>query len=75
VATEDSGWLTKAMVDAIEGMAEVAGAVYTLNFHGEIVNVVFAHHDAPAVSLVPLQPKAVPEPDDYYVGTLKFITV
>lgn len=74
-AAEDTGWLTHSMVTAIEAMASVPGAVYTLNFHGEIFSVVFAHHESPAVDLRPLQPKAVPEPDDYYIGTIKLITV
>ena len=73
--TEDTGWLSKATVDSLEGMASVPGAVYTLDFHGNIFNVIFAHHDAPAISLTPLQPKAVPQPGDYYIGTIKFITV
>jgi len=75
VASEDTGWLTKAMVDAIEAMASVPGGVYTLNFHGEVLNVIFAHHDSPAIDIVPLQPKAVPLPEDCYTGTVKFITV
>ena len=75
VASEDTGWLTKVMVDAIYAMASVPGGVYTLNFHGEVLNVVFAHHDKPPIDLAPLQPKAVPLPEDCYTGTLKFITV
>lgn len=74
-ATEDTGWLTKLMVDAVEGMASVPGGVYTLDIHGEVFNVVFAHHDGPACELQPLQPKAVPLPDDRYIGVVKFITV
>ena len=75
VASEETGWLTKTMVDAIDGMAAIPRAVYTLNLHGKVVNVVFAHHDGPAVSLTPLQPRAIPLPEDCYIGTLKFITV
>ncbi len=74
-AREDTGWLTGAMVTAIMAMASVPGAVYTLNFHGEVLNVMFAHHESPAIDLRPLQPKAIPEPEDYYVGTIKFFTV
>lgn len=74
-ATEDTGWLTHVAVEAILAMARAPGAVYTLNFHGESFNVMFAHHEGPAVSLLPLKPRAVPEPDDYYIGTIKLITV
>ena len=74
-AKDDTGWLSHLMVEAIEAMAAVPGAVYTFNFHGESFNVMFAHHDGPAVDLSPLVPRAVPEPDDYYIGTIKLITV
>lgn len=75
VASEDTGWLTKTMVDAVLGMASVPGGVYTLDIHGEVMNVVFAHHEPPAIDFTPLQPRAVPLPDDKYIGTMKFITV
>jgi len=74
-ATEDTGWITHTMVQAIEAMASVPGAVYTFNFHGEVFSVVFAHHEPPAIDLRPLKPRAVPEVDDYYVGTIKLTTV
>lgn len=74
-AKEDTGWITHDMVTAIAAMASVPGSVYTLNFHGEVFSVVFAHHDGPPIDLRPLQPRAEPKPDDYYVGTIKLITV
>jgi hypothetical protein len=75
VATEDTGWITRAMMEHVVGLASIPGGVYTLEIHGESFNVVFAHHEPPAVDLVPLQPRAVPVPEDYFTGTLKFITV
>lgn len=74
-ATEDTGWLTKTMLDSLKGIASVPGGVYTLDVHGEVMNVVFAHHAPPAIDFKPLQPRAVPLPDDRYIGSLKLITV
>lgn len=74
-ANEETGWITKTMLDALYGLASVPGAVYTLDIHGEVMNVVFAHHAPPAIDFKPLQPRAVPLPDDRYIGTMKFITV
>lgn len=74
-ALEDTGWITKAMLDQIKDMAAVAGAVYTLNFHGEVMSVMFRHDEAPAVDFKPLTPKSVPEQTDYYIGTLKLFKV
>ncbi len=75
VATEDTGWLTKSMVDSIIAIASVPGGVYTLNFHGEVLSVAFAHHQSPAIDLTPLQPKALPLSQDFYIGTVKLFTV
>jgi hypothetical protein len=73
--TEDSGWITKAMLDSLVARAAVAGAVYSFNFHGQEFSVVFRHDDAPAVDFQPLQPKAVYSSGDYFTGTLKLLTV
>lgn len=75
VALDDQGWLTKAMADAVQLSANVPGAVYTLTIGSEVFSVMFRHHDAPAVILRPLVTRAVPLPEDYFVGELKFMTV
>lgn len=74
-ATEETGWLTYSMLQSVIAMASVPGAVYTLDFHGETLSVVFAAHENPAIDLKPLQPRAVPQPMDYYIGTIKLMTV
>lgn len=75
VATEETGWITKTMLDALEAMADTLGVVYTLDLHGTILSVVFRHEDAPALEFVPLQPRSIPLGGDYYAGTIKLITV
>lgn len=75
VAAEDTGWITKAMLDALETRAAVPGGAYVLNYHGFVVDVVFRHNDAPAVEFQPLQPKASPQAGDYYTGSLKLLTI
>lgn len=74
-ATEDTGWITRAMLDSLQSMALSAGSVYTLNLHGFLANVMFRHHEPPAVSFVPLQPRAVPLSGDFYTGQIKLLTV
>ena len=74
-ATEETGWITRGMLDALQAMANVAGAVYTLNLHGFAANVMFRHHEAPALSFAPLQPKSTPQAGDFYIGQLKLFTV
>ena len=75
VANEETGWFTKAMVDAIMTRSAVAGASYTLNFHGEIYTVVFRHDDPPAVVFDNLIKKIPVDTTDYLTGTIKLITI
>jgi hypothetical protein len=74
-ALDDTGWITKAMLDALDDLAAVPGAVYTLTIHDFAASVVFRHNDPPAVGFKPLQPKSAPTSGDYFIGTLKFLTV
>lgn len=74
VASEDTGWITKDMLDALIVRAQTPGLVYTLNFHGESHDVMFRHEDSPALEFVPLQPRAQQLNTDVYVGTIKLIT-
>lgn len=74
-AQDDTGWITKDMLDSIESMAAVPGGVYNLVVHDYTASVVFRHEEAPAVDFKPLQPKAAPVGSDYYIGTLKLLTV
>lgn len=71
-AKEDQGWLDKAQVDAVIALASVAGAVYSLDFHGELHSVIFANHEPPAVELRPLVDGFSPSP--YYYGFIKLVT-
>jgi hypothetical protein len=75
IALEDQGWLTKAMADAVQLAAQAAGATFSLTVGAETFNVIFRHHEAPAVSLRPLLTRAVPLPEDYFVGEIKLMTI
>lgn len=76
-ATQDSGWLTTTMVEALKSMANTPGAVVQVTIDDVLVNVpaVFRHHDAPALEFVPLTPRSTPLPTDYWVGVIKLMTV
>jgi hypothetical protein len=75
VATEETGWITKTMLDDLIVRASNPGLVYTLNFHGEVHQVIFRHEDSPALDFAPLQPRAQQLSTDVYIGTLKLITI
>lgn len=74
-ATEESGWLTKSVVDSLIALADVPGAVYPLIFDTETYAVMFRHNDAPAVDMVPLIYRHAAQGTDYLIGQIKLITV
>lgn len=72
---QDQGWLTKDVVDALFALSEAQGAIYPLNLHGVVHNVVFRHHEPPALKMSPLIPRGAPVEGDYFVGTIKLMTL
>jgi len=74
-AYADQGWLTKSMVDAVQTYAQQAGLVLALVIGSESFDVMFRHHEPPAVNFQPLIPRAVPLPEDYFVGEIKLMTI
>ena len=71
----DAGWLTRAQVEAVALRAASPGGIYTLDLRGQVRQVMFRHHDAPAFDARPLVPLANPQPGDFYLATLKLMTV
>jgi len=71
----DAGWLTRAQVEAVALRAASPGGVYTLVLRGATRSVMFRHQDAPAFEAKPLISIANPQPGDFYLATLKLMTV
>lgn len=71
----DAGWLTRTQVEAIALRAISPGGVYPLTLRGQSRQVMFRHQDAPAFEARPLVPLAYPNPGDFYLATLKLMTV
>lgn len=72
---EDHGWMRRSTVDALAVLAASPGAVYTLTLRGIDHRVMFRHHEPPTFEARPLWPLANPGPDDWYLATLKLMTV
>lgn len=75
VATANFGWFTKAQVDALQLIADVAGGVYSLVYGALTASVMFRHQDAPAVAFTPLLARQTQLSTDYFTGTIKLMTV
>lgn len=71
----DQGWLTRAQVASVKQRADSPGGVYLLTLRGQSLPVMFRHHEAPAFEATPLIPLANPGAGDFYLATLKLMTV
>jgi hypothetical protein len=67
--------LTRAQAATLEALAAALGASYALTLRGSVFQVMFRHHDPPALDLTPLVDYADPIDDDFVVGTIKLFTV
>lgn len=74
-ARQDTGWFTYAQVKAVRALADVAGAIYLLDFYGEQHDVLFAHHSGDAFSFAPLSYRVVQDDTDYFIGVIRLITI
>lgn len=71
----DAGWMRRDLVEALQVRASSPGGIYTLQLRGQVFQVMFRHHDVPAFDAKPLVSLATPAPGDYYLATLKLMTV
>jgi hypothetical protein len=71
----DAGWLTRELVEGIAALAAMPGGIFPLLLRGQTHQVMFRHQDPPAFEAKPLVNRATPQPGDYYLATLKLMTI
>lgn len=71
----DAGWLTRAQVEALALRAASPGGVFFLELRRQRWRVMFRHHEAPAFQATPLVNLAYPTSSNFYLATLKLMTV
>jgi len=74
-ATVNTGWLTKAMVDGIQTLANDPLVTRELDFFGELYNVRFLYSGQAPVVFVPLRSIQQLTASDYMIGTIRLYTV
>lgn len=76
VGGDDTAWITRSRLLAIQAMADVPGATYTLSYEGVERTVRFRNEDPPAVFAEPLVPRPNASGTDYYRNvTIKLMEV
>lgn len=71
---DNVGWVARADLDALYGLASVAGLELTLNYRGTPHSVIFRHQDG-AISASPVVPFNDVDSGDKYRVTLRFMKV
>ena len=74
-SSEKTGWIKRSVVLQIKALADVPGVVMTLTLRGENYNVMFRHDQGLAFEADPIFPFANPTADDYYIVSIRLITV
>ena len=74
-SSQDSGWFSRAQVEALASLAAGPGAICILEIHGETYPVMFRHHQPPALDACPLWTYDQPRATDFFLVTLKLITL
>lgn len=72
---ERSGWMTRADMAQLQSWADTPGQRMTLSLRGNSHLVVFRHHDGGPFEARPLVHYADPQPADWVLATLRFVTV
>lgn len=72
---DDSAWLTRADMLALQAWANDPGLQLTLSINGDPYQVIFRHHDGGPFDARPVVQYADPVSSDWMVATLRFITV
>jgi len=69
-------WIERADLVILRSWAAVPGKTMTLTLHdGRSFSVMFRHWDAPVIEAESIKNVANPEDTDYYMATLKLVTV
>lgn len=74
-ADDNSAWTRRSVVEQLRNAAAIPGQVMALTINGQVLNVIFRHHDGQAVEATPIAIYASYTSDDFYRVTLKFMTV
>lgn len=70
-ATENTGWLKGAVIDALRSLSKVAGSTYELSYNGESCTVRFRNEvDGGAIQMTYLANTSAPNDDTWYIGKI-----
>lgn len=72
---DSSAWMTRALVEQLRNWSEGVGQVMVLTLRGQVRNVVFRHHEPPALEANPVTHFADATDADPYRVTLRLTEI
>ena len=69
---ENSGWVSRQTLDALQALASEPGSLHTLTLGAQSFTVLWRHEDPPALQAEPLVARITHDPGDWFRVTLKF---
>lgn len=76
VATQDTGWIQYSVVQSLKSLHDGSPELdFVLSFHGETHQCRFRYDEPPALQLAPLRYRQTYAADDYFIGTIKLVTI
>ena len=75
VADEQHAWMSYSTISQLKAWADIPGRVLTLGIDGQTFDVVFRHHEKPAIDVTPVVDYNTLDTQDWFFGTLKFMEV
>lgn len=70
-----SSWTSRANLDQLRNWGSVAGKQLVLTLRGNQYNVIFRHHESPAIDATPVVHYDDVDLADWYLVTLKFTEI
>ena len=72
---EEHAWIYYSIVSQLKAWGDIPGKLLSLTLAGTTYDVVFRHHEKPAIDVYPIVDYNAPDTQDWFYGTLKFMEV
>lgn len=69
------GALRRSVGDQVLVLSRTPGAIYVLEFNAIEYQVIFRHHEPPAVTITPIYPRTADDDDDYVRAEIRLMTI
>ncbi|CAG2126919.1 hypothetical protein LMG31506_00238 [Cupriavidus yeoncheonensis] len=72
---DESGWMTRAVIDQLRNWAAVAGQQMVLTLRGQDRTVIFRHHDGAGIEAHPVVHYSDVVDGDFYLATVRLMEI